>query len=140
RRRGGRPPESPHRHGERQPGQLREQPGELARPLRRRVGQGRGASRRGHPRARDRDAGAPGTGEQGVRAGAPDGAGPAGADVPRSVGGGAVPIRAAALILVAGLAGCAGTPEPRPFVAPEVIEVPVTRYVPVPAELTEPCP
>lgn len=51
-----------------------------------------------------------------------------------------MPIRAAALILVAGLAGCAGTPEPRPFVAPEVIEVPVTRYVPVPAELTEPCP
>lgn len=51
-----------------------------------------------------------------------------------------MPIRAAALILVAGLAGCASAPEPCPFVAPEVIEVPVTRYVPVPVELTEPCP
>ncbi len=39
---------------------------------------------------------------------------------------------------MAALAGCAGTP-PRP-VAPDVVQVPVTRYVPIPETLTAPCP
>lgn len=49
--------------------------------------------------------------------------------------------RALALTLAALLLpACASKPpEPRPFVAPTVIEVPVTRYVPVPAALTAPC-
>lgn len=49
--------------------------------------------------------------------------------------------RAVALTLaVLLLAACASrAPEPRPFVAPTVIEVPVTRYVPVPDALTAPC-
>lgn len=48
-------------------------------------------------------------------------------------------VRAAALILLA-LAGCKSAPEVRPFVAPTIIEVPVTKYVPLPEELTQPCP
>ena len=48
-------------------------------------------------------------------------------------------IRAVALTAAALLSGCATCPD-RPFVAPTVVEVPVTRYVPVPDALTEPCP
>lgn len=44
-----------------------------------------------------------------------------------------------ALILLA-LAGCKSAPEARPFVAPTIVEVPVTEYVPLPEELTRPCP
>lgn len=46
---------------------------------------------------------------------------------------------AAALILLV-LAGCQSAPEARPFVQPEIIRVPVKTYVPLPAELTKPCP
>lgn len=37
------------------------------------------------------------------------------------------------------LAGCRSAPEARPFVAPEIIRVPVARFVPLPDELTRPC-
>ena len=45
----------------------------------------------------------------------------------------------AALIILA-LAGCKSAPEARPFVAPTIVEVPVTRYVALPEALTKPCP
>ncbi len=44
------------------------------------------------------------------------------------------------LMLCAVLAGCKSAPEVRPFVAPTIIEVPVTKYVPLPEGLTRPCP
>lgn len=49
-------------------------------------------------------------------------------------------VRAAALIAALALAGCQATPEVRPFVAPEIIRVPVKTYVALPEELTEDCP
>lgn len=49
-------------------------------------------------------------------------------------------VRAAALIAALALAGCQATPEVRPFVAPEIIRVPVKTYVALPEELTKPCP
>lgn len=50
-----------------------------------------------------------------------------------------MPRHSAALMLLA-MAGCASAPPPAPEPVPTLIKVPVTRYVPVPAELTEPCP
>ena len=47
---------------------------------------------------------------------------------------------AAAVLTLLALAGCKSTPEARPFVAPTIVEVPVTKYVPVPDALTQPCP
>lgn len=43
------------------------------------------------------------------------------------------------LLAILLLAGCKTCP-PAPFVAPTVVRVPVTEYVSVPEELTEPCP
>lgn len=43
-------------------------------------------------------------------------------------------------MLVLLLAGCKSAPTARLFVAPEVVEVPVTRYVDLPAEMTRECP
>lgn len=53
-----------------------------------------------------------------------------------------MPRHPAAVMLAVALAGCASTPdpEPRPFVAPDIIEVPVTRFVPLPEEWTRRCP
>lgn len=44
-------------------------------------------------------------------------------------------MRAAALILLAMLAGCKSAP----ILPPKVVEVAVEKIVPVPAQLTEPC-
>lgn len=44
---------------------------------------------------------------------------------------------AACLVLL--LAGCAGNTKPAPPVIPQVVEVPVTKYVPLPVELTADC-
>ena len=49
-------------------------------------------------------------------------------------------VRAVALIAVLALAGCKTAPEARPFVAPEIVRVPVKTYVALPEELTKPCP
>ena len=37
------------------------------------------------------------------------------------------------------LAGCTGIVKPKAPVIPQIVTVPVTKYVPVPAELTAPC-
>lgn len=47
-------------------------------------------------------------------------------------------IRFALLAAVALLASCASTPKSEPM--PTLIKVPVTQYVPVPDDLTAPCP
>lgn len=49
-------------------------------------------------------------------------------------------MRCAAVVLILALAGCKSALEVRPFVAPTIVEVPVTKYVPVPDTLTQPCP
>lgn len=44
------------------------------------------------------------------------------------------------LALLAGaITGCTGNRKPDPPVVPQVVEVAVTRYVPIPAELTADC-
>ena len=51
-----------------------------------------------------------------------------------------MPRHSAALILLL-LAGCASAPPPPEKIeVPHLVKVPVTQYVPVPSELTEPCP
>lgn len=47
---------------------------------------------------------------------------------------------ALALIAVLALAGCKTAPEARPFVAPEIVRVPVKTYVALPEEMTLDCP
>ena len=44
-----------------------------------------------------------------------------------------------ALIVAGLLAGCTGNRKPDPPVVPQVVEVPVTKYVPVPDTLTADC-
>ena len=48
-------------------------------------------------------------------------------------------MRMTALIVAGVLAGCSGNRKPDPPVVPQVVEVVVTKYVPVPAELTADC-
>ncbi|MEA9605718.1 hypothetical protein QY702_04450 [Xanthomonas campestris pv. plantaginis] len=50
-----------------------------------------------------------------------------------------MPRNPSALILALALAGCAGRVATKPTV-PHVVYVPVVKTVPVPAELTKPCP
>lgn len=46
---------------------------------------------------------------------------------------------ALALTAILALAGCKSAPEARPFVAPEIVRVPVKTYVALPEELTQTC-
>lgn len=46
---------------------------------------------------------------------------------------------AALTLLALALAGCKSTPQARPFVAPEIVEVPVTKHVSLPPEMTREC-
>lgn len=49
-----------------------------------------------------------------------------------------MPRYSVAVVALLALAGCKSTPEP--VVVPEVVKVIVREYVPVPEELTRPCP
>ena len=57
-----------------------------------------------------------------------------------TVGDGAMRRSAFALTAVLAIAGCKTAPEARPFVAPEIVRVPVKTYVALPEELTGDCP
>lgn len=46
--------------------------------------------------------------------------------------------RHSAALIVLALAGCASVPKAEPM--PVLVKVPVTQYVPVPEQLTQPCP
>src|SRR5690606_33577309 len=100
--------------------------------------EGRAARRRHEAGAGGRGAGEPGAGRSVGRGRTQSGPSAAGTNMPGADGGGTVRCCAAAVALL--LAGCQSAPEARPFVAPEVIRVPVKEYVQLPEALTQPCP